>query len=111
MYSITGELQMTLVSQVFDASDEIKNNRSLSDVFLHLSTEFGELAQEVQIAEGKSYKEPGSDGVVGEGIDMIACILDLIRLHHPNVTDETLNEVLKVKLDKWKKEVGKNDQA
>jgi NTP pyrophosphatase (non-canonical NTP hydrolase) len=102
---------MTLVSQVFDASDEIKNTRSLSDVFLHLSTEFGELAQEVQIAEGKSYKEPGSDGVVGEGIDVIACTLDLIRLLHPGITEETLDVLMKVKLDKWKKEAGKNDQA
>ena len=89
---------MTLVSQVFDASDEIKNNRSLSDVMLHLSTEFGELAQ-------------GSDGVVGEGIDVIACTLDLIRLLHPEVTEETLDALMKVKLDKWKKEAGKNDQA
>jgi hypothetical protein len=47
---------MSLTKEVFAASDEIQNGRTLSDIMLHLATEHGELAQEVQIASGARYK-------------------------------------------------------
>ena len=93
---------MSLTKEVFAASDEIQNGRTLSDIMLHLATEHGELAQEVQIASGASYKLPGSDGVVGKGVDLILCALDVIRRHDPSVTEEDLIEIAKVKLAKWK---------
>lgn len=97
------EREDSLVGDVFHASDSIKNDRKLDDVIIHLMTEVGELAQEAIIAAGRSYKQPGKDGVVGEAIDVINCALDIVRLVEPNITEEQLRVICDPKLDKWKK--------
>jgi hypothetical protein len=63
--------------------------------------ELGELAEEVAINEKHSYKKQGSDGIVGEAIDTILCLLDLIHVHTPSITEEELIHVAQLKLDKW----------
>lgn len=94
----------TIVKRILETSSEIINDRTKSDVLVHLVTEVGELAQEIQIAEGKSYKEEGADGVVGEAIDVIICALDIIHLYNPSLTENyDLSRILEPKLDKWKK--------
>jgi hypothetical protein len=97
------ETENSLVGDVFTASDSVQNGRKLDDVLAHLMTEVGELAQEVIIAAGRSHKEPGKDGVVGEAIDVINCALDIIRLMEPNITEQQLRVICDPKLDKWKK--------
>ncbi len=95
--------QTTLVENIFAASDSVKNGRTLDDVLAHLMTEVGELAQEIIIEQGRSHKQPGKDGVVGEAIDVINCVLDIIRLMEPNITEQQLRVICDPKLDKWKK--------
>lgn len=93
----------TLVKEVFTTSNQIKDNRTLQDVLTHLMTEVGELAQEIQIAEGKSYKEHGKDGVIGEAVDVIVCALDVIKLYNPTIKEDyDLSRILQPKLQKWK---------
>lgn len=53
-------------------------SRTPADVFLHLLSEYGELAEEVSIATGGSHKPEGADGVVGEAIDVVLCAVDLL---------------------------------
>lgn len=94
----------TLVKTILEASSEIKNDRTKSDVLVHLMTEVGELAQEIQISEGKSYKTEGVDGVIGEAIDVIICALDIIKQHNPNIKEDyDLSRILVSKLNKWVK--------
>ncbi len=61
---------------VFGVSDKLKDGRTIADVIGHTMEELGELATEVKIADGKSYKDPGVDGIVGEAVDVIVCLLD-----------------------------------
>lgn len=94
---------MTLVTTIFDAGDSIKNGRTPSTALIHLFTEVGELAQEVQIDSGDSYKDPGADGVVGEALDVILCAIDIIRQTQPDCTEAELIEIAEFKLAKWKR--------
>jgi hypothetical protein len=93
---------MSIVKQTFDYSDQIKNNRNPFYVLSKITEELGELSVEVQISEGVSYKEAGKDGVVGESIDLITCVLDLIHIMHPELTEEDLVKIAIPKLNKWK---------
>lgn len=85
-----------------DVTKEVKTSRTTQDILTHLMTEVGELAQEIQISEGKSYKEQGKDGVIGEAIDVIACAIDIITKYDPSVTEDDLTIILTKKLEKWK---------
>ena len=94
---------MTLVNEILAASAEVENGRTIQDILTHAMTELGELAQEVQIAEGKSYKQQGSDSVVGEALDVINCMIDIIYVHYGVLADEHyLTALNDRKLSKWK---------
>lgn len=90
------------IQYALDTTKEVTNYRTMQDILTHLMTEVGELAQEIQIAEGKSYKECGADGVVGEAIDVIACAIDIISQSDPSLTEHDLSIILSKKLEKWK---------
>jgi len=92
----------TLAETVFAACDEINNGRTLQDILTHLVTEVGELALEIQIQNGKSYKIAHKNGPVDEAIDVIACALDIIHTYAPEVTDLDLQVMMQHKLKKWK---------
>ena len=79
----------------------IKNGRKPSDIMMSIVSEVGETAEEVQIAHGVSYKTEGPDGVVGEAVDAILGLLDLIVVHNPEITEEQLLQVASRKLAKW----------
>lgn len=94
---------MTLVTEILATSAQVDNNRTISDILTHAMTELGELAQEVQIAEGKSYKQEGVDGIVGEALDVINCMVDMIYIHYGVLANEEyLTAQNKRKLAKWK---------
>ncbi len=93
----------TVVSRTLATSESIKNDRTTSDVLSHMMTEVGELAQEIIISNGKSYKSPGDDGVTGEAIDVMLCALDIIALEEPGCSEEELFEYAVKKLNKWVK--------
>jgi NTP pyrophosphatase (non-canonical NTP hydrolase) len=92
---------MTLIEQIFRTSDVIKNARTPLGVMNHTMSELGELAEEVLIHQGQSYKSPGEDGILGEAVDTIICILDLIRITYPDVSEQELQKIAELKLKKW----------
>lgn len=85
------DAQATIAALVLGIAKEVRThlpNRAPSEVLLHLFSEFGELAEEVTIADGGSYKAQGADGVVGEAIDVILCAVDFVyvlsqTIQHP----------------------------
>lgn len=93
---------ISFMEHALETTKEIKNDRTMQDILTHLMTEVGELAQEIQIAEGKSYKKHGADGVVGEAIDVIACAIDIISQYDSNLDEDMLTYILIKKLQKWK---------
>jgi hypothetical protein len=84
-----------------DVSARVKNGRKPTDIMMSIMSEVGETAEEVQIAHGVSYKTEGPDGVVGEAVDAILCLLDLIMIHNPEITEEQLLQIASLKLAKW----------
>lgn len=92
---------MSLINNTFTAADAVDDGRSVTDILIHLTTEVGELAEEVQISQGKSYKPRGEDGIVGEAIDIILCALDIIHKTDPNMDELDIEIYAKMKLNKW----------
>lgn len=90
-----------MIDIVFNTSDAVINTRSNFEILAHVMEELGELSEEVIINEGLSYKSAGTDGIVGEAVDTMICILDLIRRAHPEITKEQLNAIAQVKCQKW----------
>ncbi len=99
-----------LVEDILDASKTITedyisrhgNKPSPFSRLAFLMEEVGELSTEVNIREGfLKHKEIGSDGIVGEGIDVIIDTLDLISQYYPDITHEQLWDVATLKLKKW----------
>lgn len=91
---------------LFQYAEEIsrKCGNSFGDIpsiMCSLMEEIGELSTEVNIHIGKKKRNPGPDGIVGEGIDAIICILDIIRVVKGELNEEELLEIFKTKLDKW----------
>jgi NTP pyrophosphatase (non-canonical NTP hydrolase) len=95
---------MTLIDLILDTSriaDHFHKTRSLNSVCHATTAEMGELAEEVSIAMGDSYKQPGPDGITGEAVDLIISGLDLLYVNDRNITEAQLLAVAKPKLEKW----------
>jgi NTP pyrophosphatase (non-canonical NTP hydrolase) len=91
----------TLVDAVWATSRKIDNGRTPTDVFTKLIEEVGELAQELLVINGKSFKPAGKDGVVGEAVDAINCLVDLILLVQPDITEAEIAQIARTKQLKW----------
>jgi hypothetical protein len=74
----------------------IKNGRTISDVHDSIKEEREELDLEI------SGNGDGRDGIMGEAIDEIASVTDLIFLSNPDVTETQFMDYLSVKLEKWR---------
>lgn len=90
-----------MLDTIFQTSDRIQNNRSLTDIFTYLVEEVGELATEVNIKTGYSTKQQGKDGIVGEAVDAIICLVDLIHQYDSSITSDQVMDVVERKLTKW----------
>lgn len=78
---------VTIFDNVWEAAkqaDIYHKNRTVQSIYNHAVSEMGEIALEININDGQSYKAPGSDGVVGESLDAIAAMLDLVYKVNPN---------------------------
>ena len=95
---------MSLVNQVLASCKEADNyhsTRTLYTVGAAMSSEMGEVSEEIQIAMGDSYKTPGADGVNGEAVDLITAGLDLLYVNNRDITEEQLMALAAPKLKKW----------
>lgn len=80
---------------------QIQNGRTLMDIHRHANGEMKELKDEILALKYPEEFVAGPDGVVGEAIDVIACMLDAIFVHAPETTDQQINEILLAKCAKW----------
>lgn len=94
----------TLVSIVRVFNKRVRNGRTQDTIVEHMSGEVVELKEEIE--KDKLGLAPGSDGIVGENLDIIACALDSIFEHAPEITDEQLNRILITKCEKWERKYG-----
>lgn len=94
-----GSLADSLLSIVRAVSGALSDGRTLRAIYEHGLGEMDEL--EVEIARRERGLAAGDDGVVGEAIDVILCKLDIIFLADPNITDEEINDIARLKAAKW----------
>lgn len=74
----------------------IQNGRTIADVHDSIKEEREELDLEI------SGKGDGRDGIMGEAIDEIASVTDLIFLSNPEITEDQFMQYLTMKLEKWR---------
>lgn len=72
-----------LILKICSTASSIDNGRNADDILDYALTELGELAEEIVIANGRSYKPAGKDGVSGEAIDLTLCLVDLLLATDP----------------------------
>lgn len=94
----------SLIRTVFDycfIASDYNPKRNRSSILRSITAEVGELAEEVDIAEGTSYKKAGPDGVVGEAIDVIVSALDIIYCERPDIGIDEITAIAEEKCQKW----------
>lgn len=80
----------TIFSVVWDSAklaDKYHNTRTMNTILNHAMSELGETAEEINIIKGGN-SQPGPDGVIGEALDTIAALLDLMYVVNPNLTEK-----------------------
>lgn len=90
-----------------ELADIYHSQRNINSVMNAATSELGELAEEVNIASGVSYKEPGPDGVEGEAIDLILAAVDLLYVNNRKITEEDMVRIATPKLQKWHSKIAK----
>lgn len=82
------------------------DTRSDDYVLKKSAEEMGELALEINIDQGLSYKEPGKDGIKGEAVDLAICAMDMFALQCPGKNAEEIEReflsYMLTKLNKWR---------
>lgn len=99
---------MDLLETVFKASAKVNDGRDLKDVLGVVMEEVGELSTEINIKTGHKDRKPGEDGIVGECVDAIAALVDVIYLEEPNLSQQEFNRLLARKCRKWVKAKNKS---
>lgn len=80
----------------------IKNGRTREDIHQSVIEEREELDLEL------SGNGDGVDGIVGEGIDEIVRVADLIFTEKPNITEDEFYDTIFKKLEKWREKYSDN---
>lgn len=102
-----------VIKRILESSDRVKDGRVPYYVLSKCMEELGELSTEVTVTQGHGYKPEGKDGVIGEIVDTMACLVDLAYLYeresNPEITLDEINKLLYTrlvpKLDKWESKV------
>ena len=89
-----------MIDLILSYCRSIKNNRTFNSVWFYTGQEHAELT--IEVGNRDKGVEPGSDGVLGEAVDTILCLVDLIYQDNPDITEEEIMAVVQRKLDKWK---------
>ena len=86
------------LNSIFREVKNIQNklpDRQLTEPMTFLMEELGELSTEITIKMGIKDRIPGKDGINGEVIDSIICLMDILLMNNPN-----FNEAFKYFRDK-----------
>lgn len=95
------EIPTDLITMVKSTSERV-GTRNVDAIFKSLAEEVGELATELSIEAGTKKRQPSPDGVVGEAIDVLVVILDLLHLKLGNdITGQAFLDRVQSKLNKW----------
>lgn len=94
---------MTLYGIVSEFSDRVNDGRTNQKIYNHAMGEMVELQSELLYE--RAGIAPGADGIVGEAIDVIACMMDIIRKNYPDITEEQLEDIMLEKCTKWERKV------
>jgi hypothetical protein len=98
-----------MIDKILRVCRRIKNGRDINTVDHAIYCELGELqAEQFKVAQ---QVEPGPDGVVGEAVDVILCLVDLIYQYQPDIGIHELNAVIDRKLYKWESLYGTAELA
>lgn len=93
-----------LIRTVLEAADSICNGRDVAHAVRWAEGEMEELALEV--SRHQQGDAPGEDGIIGEAVDVIQCVIDAVRLAHPDLShDEIISqmeEAMERKCLKWR---------
>ncbi|AUR85796.1 hypothetical protein NVP1081O_061 [Vibrio phage 1.081.O._10N.286.52.C2] len=92
-----------MINTVLATSKRINNGRKPYDVLASATEELGELSTEVRVKYGCSYKTPDVDGILGESVDGILCLIDMIYVDNPEITEADVMQVVRNKLAKWER--------
>lgn len=95
-------MEKGIIDELLAASRSVNNKRKPLQVLCKLLEEIGELTTEINIVEGFLPKEKGGkDGIKGETADVMNCLIDLMYLYHPDVTEAEFRAIMTNKLQKW----------
>jgi hypothetical protein len=94
------------IDKIVDACVRIQNGRNISSVLAALKLEVLELEEEVN--KSLTGEEPGPDGIIGEAIDCLLIIVDLIYQKNPSLSREYISFRVGEKLNKWETKYGHN---
>lgn len=96
------------IETILEVCRTINHRRDIESPFDHLEGEIEELREEI------SYKlndmNPGKDGIIGEAVDCILCLVDIIYQADKTVSLVEINDVIKKKLAKWQKVYGVDEE-
>lgn len=95
----------TDLKQIILKCRDIETPRTTSGVYFKLSEEVGELATELNVKYHGAYKGEGEDGIIGECVDAIICLCDI--LNKENVDLDEIGFLINKKIKKWKENVEK----
>lgn len=98
-------MQDKLLDMIREFSFRIDNGRTLRTIKDHASGEMDELSEELVYHEIGD--RPGEDGVIGEAIDVILCLVDLIYNFNPSITNDEIIAIVEKKSLKWERIYGK----
>lgn len=95
------EISKDLITMVKEVSVRV-GTRNVDAIFKSLVEEVGELSTELSIEAGTKKREASPDGVVGEAIDVLVVILDLLHLKLGNeISGQAFLDRVQSKLNKW----------
>ena len=83
-----------------------KEKKCSNRQFIHLTSEVGELAVELQIKNGDCKPEKaGEDGILGECVDVAQCAISIFARNGGTI--EELNNLFELKNEKWECQIKK----
>lgn len=88
-----------LFQTVFEYCRDIKNDRTLDSILDHAKGEIVEIEDEIAIL--KDGGVPGDDGIIGEAVDVMICLIDMIYRTNPDITSDQLMAIVNAKCSKW----------
>ena len=87
------------IEKIIAVCQKIENGRTITAVMKALEEEVSELR--VEVDKALAGEPAGEDGIIGESIDCLLCIIDLLYQKNPSVSREHISYLVSQKLDKW----------